>query len=193
MKRHTATLALCASLLCGAAFAPRPADALSARSQDAQPQATGAGEPYTAVVKGSEARFTLPVPQRPEWRWRMGETKERGREYAMSVKVMNEGREYSFGFYLWKFPGAKEERGSFSSLLEDGQKSLFERSSAGHMTIIRDGGVRVKQDGRRLVITVGGRRNVARLFSGRPAEVRVETMLPDEPPTSQTVPVVYEN
>lgn len=182
-RRYAATLALCASLLCCAAFAPRPAGA----------QSRGAGGAYTAVVKGSEARFTLPVPQRPEWRWRRGETKESAREYMMSVKVSNEGREYSFGLYLWKFPGAKEERGSFSSLIEDGQKSLFERSSAGRMTIIRDGGVRVKQDGQHLVITVGGRKNVARLFSGRPPEVKIETMLLDEPPTSQTVPVVYEN
>ena len=187
-RRHAAALALCASLLCGAAFAPRQAGARSA-----QTQATNAGEAYTAVVKDSEARFTLPVPQRPEWRWRRSETRERGREYAMSVKVVNEGRDYSFGFYLWKFPGAKEKRGGFSSLIDAGQKSLFERSSAGQMTIIRDGGVRVKQDGQRLVITVGGRKNVARLFSGRPSEVRIETMLPDEPPTSQTVPVVYEN
>jgi hypothetical protein len=154
---------------------------------------TDTREAYTAVVKGSEARFTLPVPQRAEWRWRRSETRERGREYAMSVKVLNEGREFSFGFYLWKFPGAKEGRGGFSSLIDAGQKSLFERSSAGHMTMIRDGGVRVKQDGQRLVITVGGRKNVARLFSDRPAEVKIETMLPDEPPTSQTVPVVYEN
>jgi hypothetical protein len=185
-KRHAAILALCASLLCGVAFAPR-----RARAQSAMSQATGG--PYTAVVKDSEARFTLPVPQRPEWRWRMSETKERGREYAMSVKVLNEGREFSFGFYLWKFPGAKEKRGSFSSLIDDGQKSLFERTPAGMMTMIRDGGVRVKQDGQQLVITVGGRKNVARLFSGRPSEVKVETMLPDEPPTSQTVSVVYEN
>jgi hypothetical protein len=187
-NRRAATIALCASLLCGAAFAPARAGAPSAR-----PQTTGAGEPYTAVVKDSQARFTLPVPQRAEWRWRRGETKERGREYAMSVKVVNEGREFSFGFYLWKFPGAKEGRGSLSSLIDAGQKSLFERVSANRNVMIRDGGVRVKQDGQRLVITVGGRRNVARLFSGRPAEVRIETMLADEQPTSQTVPVVYEN
>lgn len=189
-NRRAATLVLCASLLCGAAFAPRRA---GAQSREAQSRGVGTGEVYTAVVKGSEARFTLPAPRRPEWRWRRGETKERGREYLMSVKVSNGGREYSFGFYLWKFAGAKEKRGSFSSLIEDGQKSLFERTSAGHMTMIRDGGVRVKQEGEHLVITVGGRKNVARLFSGRPAEVRIETVLPDELPTSQTVPVVYEN
>lgn len=185
-NRHAATLVLCASLLCGAAFAPRRAGAQSAMSQ-------ATGEHYTAVIKDSEARFTLPVPQRAEWRWRRSETKERGREYAMSVKVLNGGREFSFGFYLWKFPGAKEERGSFSSLIEDGQKSLFERMAANRNLMIRDGGVRVKQDGQHLVITVGGRKNVARLFSGRPAEVMIETMLPDEPPTSHIVPVVYEN
>lgn len=180
-NRQAAILGLCASLLCYAAVAP--------------PRALTQGTvgAYTAVVKNSEARFTLPVPQRPEWHWRRGATKERGREYAMSVKVVNEGREFSFGFYLWKFPGAKEKHGSLSSLIDDGQKSLFVRTSNGHMTMIRDGGVRVKQDGQRLVITVGGRKNVARLFSGRPAEVKVETAILDEPPTSQTVPVVYEN
>jgi hypothetical protein len=180
-NRHAAILVLCAALLCCAAVAPSRA------------QTHGLRGTYTAVVKDSEARFTLPVPQRPEWRWRRGETKERGREYAMSVKVVNEGREYSFGFYLWKFPGAKEKRGSLSSLIDDGQKSLFERTPAGMMTMIRDGGVRVKQDGQQLVITVGGRKNVARLFSGRPAEVKIETAILDEPPTTQTVPVVYEN
>ncbi|HEY0174498.1 MAG TPA: hypothetical protein VGB98_26005 [Pyrinomonadaceae bacterium] len=189
-NRHAAALAICASLLCGAAFAPRRA---GAQSQGAQSQGVGTGEIYTAVVKGSEARFTLPVPQRPEWRWRRGETKDNGREYLMSVKVVNEGREFSFGLYLWKFPGAKEASGSFSSLIDAGQKSLFERTAAGRMTMIRDGGVRVKQDGQHLVITVGGRKNVARLFSGRPAEVRIETAILDETPTSQTVSVVYEN
>ena len=180
-NRYTAILGLCASLLCYAAVTP----------SRAQTQVTGG--PYTAVVKDSEARFTVPLPERPEWRWRRSETKERGREYAMNVKVLNEGREFSFGFYLWKFPGAKEKHGNLASLIGDGQKSLFERTSDGRMTMIRDGGVRVKQDGQNLVITVGGRRNVARLFSGRPAEVKIETAILDEVPISQTVPVVYEN
>ena len=153
----------------------------------------GAGGAYTATVKSGEARFTLPVPRRPEWQWRRGETGANAREYMMSVKVSNEGREYSFGFFLWKRAGATPGRGSLSSLIEAGQESLFERASSERMIVVRDGGVRVKQDGDRLVITVGGRKNVARLFSGRPAEVRIETSIPDEPPTSQTVAVTYEN
>ncbi|HEX8352038.1 MAG TPA: hypothetical protein VF611_03885 [Pyrinomonadaceae bacterium] len=179
----TATFILCASLLWNAAAAP----ALG------QAQGAGAGETYTATVKGGEARFALPVPRRPEWRWRRGETKENAREYMFGVRVLNEGREYTFGLFLWKFPGAKPGRGDFSALVGAGQKSLFERSASGRMTIVRDGGVKVRQDGDRLVITVSGRGNVARLFSGRPAEVKIETSLLDEPPTSQAVPVTYEN
>ena len=34
---------------------------------------------------------------------------------------------------------------------------------------------------------------MARLFPGRPAEVRIETHILGEPPTTQTVSVVYEN
>lgn len=181
-NRFAAVFILCASLLWGAA---------EARAQTAQ--TAGAPEGYTATVKSGEARFTMPVPQRPEWRWRRSETKERGREYAMSVRVTNEGREYTFGLFLWKFPGAQPSRGKLPALVKAGQESLFERTPAGMMVIVRDAGVRVRADGDRLVINVGGRKNVARLFSGRPAEVRFEIITPDDPPITQTVPVTYEN
>lgn len=181
MNRLTATFVLCASLLCNAAAAP------------ARGRSQGAGEPFTATVKKSEARFTLPAPQRPEWRWRRSETPGNAREYMVSVKVTNEGREYSFGFYLWKRAGATQGRGNLAALIEAGQESAFERTPNGHMVIVRDAGVRVRTDGQHLVITVSGRKNVARLFSGRPAEVKIETTILDEPPTSQTVPVTYEN
>ncbi len=53
--------------------------------------------------------------------------------------------------------------------------------------------MRVRHDGERVIITVKGRRNVARLFSGRPAEVTFEMEMPEAQPTSQSVPVAYEN
>jgi hypothetical protein len=184
-NRLKATLILCASLLSVVAAAS------GVRAQDTG-MGAGAGGAYTAVVKDSEARFTLPAPQRPEWRWRRSETKESAREYAMSVKVSNEGQDYNFGFFLWKFPGARPKSGSLASLIDAGQESLFARMTNGHNGIVRDAGVKVKQEGDRVVIMVRGRKNVARLFSSRPAEVTFETALLDEPPISQTVPVVYE-
>ena len=72
-----------------------------------------------------------------------------------------------------------------------GQKNLFEHVSAGHNIIVRDVDVAVRRDGDQIVITVKGKKNVARLFSGRPAEVKFETQLPGEPPTTQPVPVTY--
>lgn len=188
-NRHAATLILCASLLCNAAAAP----ALASVGARGQAQPSGAPGAYTATVKSGEARFTLPVPRRPEWGWHRGETKERGREYAMAIKVNNEGKEYSFGFFLWKFPGATPRRGDLAALVDAGQESLFERIPNGHNVIVRDAGVKVRAEGDRLVITVKGRKNVARLFSGRPTQVTFETIIPDEPPASQAVPVTYEN
>lgn len=190
-KIQTATLAICASLLCNAYVASVKVGALDNSSVKAQTATAPVG--YTATVKSDEARFTLPVPQRAEWLWRRNETNERGREYAFDVKVENEGRVYTFGLFLWKFPGARPAKGSFASLVEAGQKSVFESNGNGHNLIIRDAGVKVKTDRERLVIIVSGRKNVARLFSGRPAEVTIETNILDEPPTSQKVPVIYEN
>lgn len=188
---HTGTLALCATLLCNAAAAPGHVGASNyLRGQE---QRANAPEGYAAVVKGGEARFTLPVPQRPEWQWRRSETKENGREYAFNVKVVNDGRSYSFGLFLWKYPGARPGRGKFSALVDAGQKSVFERTPNGRSVIVRDLGVKVKVDGERLIITVSGRKNVERLFSERPSVVTIETAILDETPTSRTVPVTYEN
>lgn len=177
MRMLTAAVVIFASLLCASAAGARPGDAAV----------------YTATVKQDEARFTMPIPARKNWKWRVPQTKPEMREYMMSVKVLNEGQEFSFGFYLWKFPNSRPGAGRFSSLLEAGQESLFARASNAHNIIVRDAGVKARQDGDNLVITVKGRKNVARLFSGRPAEVVFQTELLGEAPTSQTVPVKYED
>jgi hypothetical protein len=180
MRKLTTAFVILTCLLCASAAAAGGAQA-------------GDAADYKAVVRKDEARFTMPVPARDKWKWRMKESRERSREYAFDVKVVNEGQEYTFGFFLWKNPNSSQGSGSLSSLLAAGQKDVFQHTSAGLNTIIRDAGVSVRQKDGRLVITVSGRRNVERLFSGRPAEVTFQTQMPGEPPTSQTVPVVYEN
>jgi hypothetical protein len=180
MRKLTTAVVVLTSLLC----------ATAATAGGVQ---TGDAAGYKAVVRKDEARFTMPLPARDKWKWRMKESKERSREYAFDVKVVNEGQEYTFGFFLWKNPNSSQGSGGLSSLLAAGQKDLFANNSKGLNTIVRDAGVGVKDDHGRLVITVKGGRNVARLFSGRPAEVTFQTQMPGEPPTSQTVPVVYEN
>jgi hypothetical protein len=188
MRMLTTAVVIFACVLCASA-----ATAGGTQSPPAQAaQAADAGA-YTAVVGKDSARFTMPVPARDKWQWRMKGTRERAREYAFNVKVVNEGQDYTFGFFLWKNPHSSQGSGSFSSLLEAGQKDLFAHTSAGHNTIVRDAGVSAKHERGRLVITVSGRRNVERLFSGRPAEVIFQTQMPGEPPTAQTVPVVYHN
>lgn len=189
---HPATLILWTVLLL-CAFVAEESDAHTAYRMVGQAQSAVTVESFVAVVKPDEARFTLPVPARREWKWLQPETKESAREYALDVKVLNEGHEYTFGLFLWKFRGARPRSGTFSSLIEDGQKSVFERSQSRLMSIVRDAGVKVKQEGDNLVITVRGKKNVARLFSGRPAEVTFEISLPGDSPIIQKVPVKYQS
>src|SRR3954469_21602439 len=119
MRTLTATIVIFASLLCTPATAVKGMRAPA--SVSAQGQASDAAGAYTATVGKDEARFTMPVPARDKWKWHMRETKESAREYMMSVKVQNEGQEYSFGFFLWKFARSSEGSGKFSSLLNAGQ------------------------------------------------------------------------
>ncbi len=149
--------------------------------------------PFTALITKSEAKFVLPVPVRPEWKWRRPETKDNAQEYRMDVGVENEGRKYAFGFYLWKRAGATPDSGSLSELIRAGQRSVFGRTPAGMNEIIREAGIKTKLDKNMLIITIHGQKNVERLFSAHPAEVTFEIKVPDETPTTKTVAVTYQD
>ena len=147
---------------------------------------------FTAVVGKSEASLSLPVQARDRWSWNQPGTRDNAREYRMDVTLKNEGKEYTFGFYLWKHPSAPPRSGNLSDLISAGQKSLFERSEARLMTIVRGADVRVKIKGDHIVITVRGEKDLQRLFSSRPTEVIFKIKYPNEPEISQAIPIVYQ-
>ena len=111
----------------------------------------------------------------------------------MDVSVTNEGRQYNFGFYLWKFPGARPQSGDLAELIRTGQASVFERGAPNRNVVIRDAGIKLKLDGNRLTITIRGRDNVKRLFSSRPTEATFKITTPDTSPISQTIAIVYQD
>ena len=181
----------CLALLC----APLAVE-LSAQTPDSLRQQAHVSldeTPFTALVTKNEAQFVLPVPSKSEWKWRQPATKENAQEYRLDMTVENGGEKYTFGFYLWKRSGAAPQSGNLSELIKAGQTSVFVRTPAGMNTIVRDAGIKSKLDKNMLIITIRGQKNVERLFSGRPSEVTFQIKMPDEAPTSQTVPVVYQD
>ena len=147
---------------------------------------------YTAIVTPKEATFTIPVSQRDRWTWRRADTKDNQQEYRMDVTVKNEGNEYTFGFYLWKYHGAAPASGDFSDLISAGQKSLFERSPSRLMTIVKGAKVTVGLKGDSVVITLRDKDEIKRLFSSQPAEVVFKVKIPGDPDINQSVAVIYQ-
>jgi hypothetical protein len=147
---------------------------------------------YTAVVSPREATFTIPVKQRVRWAWHRPETKDNQQEYRMDVTVENEGNEYTFGFYLWKYHGAASGSGELSDLISVGQKSLFERAPSRLMTRVKDAQVKVALKGDAVVISLRDKDYIKRLFSSKPADVLFKVKIPGDPDISETVPVTYK-
>lgn len=110
----------------------------------------------------------------------------------MDVTVKNEGNEYTFGFYLWKYHGASSGSGSLSDLISVGQKSLFERAPSRMMTRVKDAQVKVGLKGNIVVITLRDKDYIKRLFSSKPADVVFKVKIPGDPDITETVPVTYQ-
>jgi hypothetical protein len=147
---------------------------------------------YSAVVTPKEATFNIPVQQRDRWTWRRAETRDNQQEYRMDVTVKNDGNEYTFGFYLWKYHGASSGSGSLSDLISAGQKSLFERAQSRLMTRVKDAEVKVSIKGDIVVITLRDKDDINRLFSSKPADVVFKVKIPGDSDISETVPVTYK-
>ncbi len=110
----------------------------------------------------------------------------------MDVTVKNEGREYAFGFYLWKRSGSSPGSGSLNDLISKGQKSLFERSESRLMTRVSDAVVKVSTRGNdQIVITISNKKDLKRLFSSRPTEVVIKMKYPGQSEISQTIKIEY--
>ena len=180
-------LVCCATIILGVGLVGKLAPA-----QSSAPAPVAGKEEFTATVTNAEAKFEMPRPSQKVFQWRQAVTKDNGREYQMAVKVTNAARQYYFGFYLWKRPGATPQSGGLDDLLAAGQKSLFERVEPRRNQIIRGANLKVRSNDGSVVITVSGKGDVARLFSGRPAEVTFEITLPGEPTVSRTVPITYK-
>ena len=147
---------------------------------------------FSAVVSKNEALFTMPVQNRTKWQWRLPTTEDNQQEYRMDVTVKNEGKQYTFGFYLWKRAGASSGAGSLNDLISTGQKSLFERTEAGRMSIVREADVSVKTKDDRIAISLKGNKDLQRLFSSAPKEAVFKIKYPNEPEIVQTIPIVYQ-
>jgi len=148
---------------------------------------------YSAVVTPKEATFTIPVQPRDQWTWRRADTRDNQQEYKMDVTVMNEGKEYAFGFYVWKYHGASQRSGSLSDLIHAGQKSVFERAQSRLMTIVRDAKANVSVKGDVVIISLSDKDVIKRLFSSKPAEVVFKIKIPGDPDITEKVPVTYQS
>ncbi len=81
--------------------------------------------PFTGVATPKAAAFLLGIPQRSVWEWNLPETLDDDAEYIWEVGVKNDGREYRFGFGLYKLPGDIYRQGDLEQLLQSGQSDLW--------------------------------------------------------------------
>ena len=163
MTRTLTLAALCALSGVGAS-APPPVSAL--RSTPA----------FTARVTPAGARFVFPLEKRPTWEWNRRETPDNRAEYMWAVQLDNGGRAYEFGFYRFKFAGAKPARGSLGDLLFTGQQTVAERSGP-QASVLAEARVSVTEERGQLVVGVEDAKTLQLLLSDRPrrAVFRIET------------------
>ena len=86
--------------------------------------------------------------------------------------------QYSFGFYLHKYPGSREGRGQIQDLLRAGQASVFKEDSEGRGEMLPDARVAVTVENATIVVRITDPTLVSLIFRERPDTVAIHSRTP---------------
>lgn len=147
----------------------------------------------TGTVTATAAEFQIPL-QRPAngvWTWNRATTPDNASEYSWTVTAKNGTAPYSFGFYLYKFPGSREARGQVQDLLKAGQASVFKEDAEGRSEMLPDAKVAVTVENAAIWVRITNPDLVRLIFRDRPETVAIHSRTPEA--DYQIVRVTYRD
>ena len=165
--------------------------ALSGVGASAPPLRATPARAFTARVTPAGARFVFPLAKRTTWDWNLPTTQDNRAEYMWAVQLDNGGRAYEFGFYRFKFAGAKPARGSLGDLLFTGQQTVAARSGL-EASVLAEARVSVTEERGRLVVGVEDAKTLQRLLSDRPRRAVFRIEVSGEKGMTREVQVEYD-
>lgn len=118
-----------------------------------------------------EIRISLEQSASAAWKWNRAETPDNGCEYMWQVSVANGGAKYSFGFYLYKFPGSKPAHGSLQTLIKAGQASVFRDGG----DLVQNAIVKAAIEEGKVVLSIADPNLIRAMFGNRPETVTMNT------------------
>lgn len=127
------------------------------------------------VVTSSMAEFRIPLEQSADstWKWNRAETADSEGEYIWQVAVPSGDGRYSFGLFLYKYPGSRPASGNLNSLIRAAQASVFKEDAAGQGTAIQRSAVEVSTENDRIVIRIVDPELIHTIFGSHPETATV--------------------
>ena len=134
----------------------------------------------TGTVTATAAEFKIPLqpPANNVWTWNRADTPDNAGEYSWTVTAKNGTAQYSFGFYLYKFPGSREARGQIQDLLKAGQASVFKEDAEGRGEILPDAKVAVTVENGAIAVRITNPDLVRLIFRDRPEIAAIHSRTP---------------
>jgi hypothetical protein len=147
----------------------------------------------TGTVTAGTAEFKIPLqaPANGVWIWNRADTPDNASEYSWAVTARNGTSQYSFGFYLYKFPAAREARGQIQDLLKAGQASVFKEDAEGRAEMLPDAKVTVAVENGSILVRITNPDLVRLIFSDHPETVAIHSRTPTA--DYQVVRVTYRD
>ncbi len=142
-----------------------------------------------AVLREHTASFVFPKENKKDWSWNLYTTKDNYLEYCWEISLSGGQNPslYTFGAYLFKFPGSEKLNGTLRELLMDTQHSVFDRS--GNLIANLEIQVIVNNDAVNILIDDPETFDV--LFQSKPSHASFQVSQPDIKPVLCQTKIEY--
>jgi hypothetical protein len=137
--------------------------------------AQGARTTGTVTPRLAEFKIPLEQPASATWNWNRADTPDNAGEYSWQVAVPNCAGRYSFGFYLYKFPGSKPAHGNLEAMIKAGQASVFKEDAKSGSGELKNARVNVLIENDRIVLRITDAKLIQMIFAGHPDSATINT------------------
>ena len=142
----------------------------------------------SAIVTNSVALFRVPIKPRKTYKYFQKTTPDNDLEYECDISL---GR-YTFGFFLFKFPGSKQQTGSIEKVLGSGQSSIWVRKG-NSSSAVEGYGLSVRYSVPYIVLKIANPLTIDALFKEHTSRCSFKIIGFDAPKNDGEIEIEYSN
>ena len=139
------------------------------------------------TVSDNKATIKIPIFHQDQYAWNKKETSDNVLEFECCVLL----NQYRFGYFLYKFPGDEEQKGSIEKLFVSGQSTVHKEKGSSS-SLVEGHGLSVSYSAPYIVLEIFDTSTIELIFKGHPSSCSFSILGFKAPKSNGRITIQYQ-